>query len=149
MNDKVALITGASSGIGWATAEAFASRGAKAVLVARREKELATLARDIEERGGQASFLVADVGVAKDVERAVAHALETFGRLDYAVNNAGTPGRVASITDFPEEEWDQVLATNPKGPFLCMQFEARAMLAGGRGGAIVNVGSIQFVSRDG
>jgi NAD(P)-dependent dehydrogenase (short-subunit alcohol dehydrogenase family) len=142
MNDTVALITGASSGIGWATAEVFAARGAKVVLVARREKELARLAHDIKERGGHASFVVADVAVAKDVEKAVAHAVETFGRLDYGVNNAGYPGQVASITDFPEEEWDQVLATNLKGPFLCMQFEARAMLAGGRGGAIVNVGSI-------
>ncbi len=142
MNDKVALITGASSGIGWATAEAFASRGAKVVLVARREKELAELTRSIQEHGGQASFVVADVAVAKDVDKAVTHALETFGRLDCAVNNAGYEGTLASITDFPEDEWDKVIATNLKGPFLCMQFEARAMLAGGRGGAIVNVGSI-------
>ncbi len=70
MNDKVALITGASSGIGWATAEAFAARGAKVVLVARREKELAELTRSIQERGGQASFVVADVAVAKDVDKA-------------------------------------------------------------------------------
>ena len=96
----------------------------------------------IQERGGQASFVVADVAVAKDVERAVSHAIEAFGRLDYAVNNAGYEGPVGSITDFPEEQWDKVLDTNLKGPFLCMQFEARAMLAGGRGGAIVNVGSI-------
>jgi len=142
MTDRVALIMGASSGIGWATGEAFASRGASVVLAARREKELAELARLITERGGQASFVVADVAVSKDVEKAVSHALTTFGRLDYAVNNAGYEGPVASITDFPEEQWDQVLDTNLKGPFLCMQFEARAMLAAGRGGAIVNVGSI-------
>lgn len=142
MNDKVAFITGASSGIGWATAEALAARGAKVVLAARREKELAALTHRIQERGGQASFVVADVAVAKDVERAVSHAVDAFGRLDYAVNNAGYEGPVGGITDFPEEQWDQVLATNLKGPFLCMKFEARAMLAGGRGGAIVNVGSI-------
>jgi len=142
MNDKVALITGASSGIGWATGEAFAARGARVVLAARREKELAALANKINAREGQASFVAGDVAVAKDVERMVARALEAFGRLDYAVNNAGYEGCVASITDYPEENWDRVLATNLKGAFLCMQHEARAMLAGGRGGAIVNVGSV-------
>ncbi len=142
MKDKVALITGASSGIGWATGEAFAARGAKLVLAARREAELAALAKRIVEQGGEASFVVTDVSNAKDVERAVAHAVERFGRLDYAVNNAGYEGPVAGVVDFPEEQWDQVMDINLKGPFLCMQHEARAMLAGGRGGAIVNVGSV-------
>jgi NAD(P)-dependent dehydrogenase (short-subunit alcohol dehydrogenase family) len=103
---------------------------------------LATLAGKIEARGGRATYVVADVSVAKDVERMVAHAIETFGRLDYAVNNAGYEGQVASITDLPEEVWDRVLDINLKGAFLCLQHEARAMLAGGRGGAIVNVGSV-------
>jgi NAD(P)-dependent dehydrogenase (short-subunit alcohol dehydrogenase family) len=142
MNDKVALITGASSGIGRATGEAFAARGAKVVLAARREHELATLTSEIESRGGRASFVVTDVAIAKDVERMVAHAIEKFGRLDYAVNNAGIEGRLSGITDLSEEEWDQVLDTNLKGTFLCLQYEARAMLAFGHGGAIVNVGSV-------
>lgn len=142
MKDKVALVTGASSGIGWATGEAFAARGAKVVLAARREPELAELAKQIAEQGGEASYVVTDVSNAKDVERAVAHAVERFGRLDYAVNNAGYEGPVAGVVDFPEEQWDQVMDINLKGPFLCMQHEARAMLAGGRGGAIVNVGSV-------
>ncbi|HVP00033.1 MAG TPA: glucose 1-dehydrogenase [Bryobacteraceae bacterium] len=142
MNEKVALITGASSGIGRATAEAFAAHGAKVVLAARREEELAELARNIEARGGQAAFIVTDVAIAKDVERMVAHAITTFGRLDYAVNNAGIEGTFAPVTDLPEQEWDRVLDTNLKGVFLCLQHEARAMLAGGRGGAIVNVGSV-------
>lgn len=142
MKDKVALITGASSGIGWATGEAFAARGAKVVLAARREKELAELAQRIQEQGGQASYVVTDVAKAQDVERAVAHTVEKFGGLDFAVNNAGYEGPVAGIADFLEAEWDQVLDINLKGPFLCMQHEARAMLAGGRGGAIVNVGSV-------
>jgi len=96
--DKVALITGASSGIGRATAELFAARGAKVVLAARREAELAVLKSEIEARGGAASFVVTDVAIAKDVEAMVAHAIGKFGRLDYAVNNAGIEGQIASIT---------------------------------------------------
>jgi NAD(P)-dependent dehydrogenase (short-subunit alcohol dehydrogenase family) len=142
MKDKVALITGASSGIGRATGEAFAARGAKVVLAARREDELAALASEIAARGGKASFVVTDVANAKDVERMVAHTIEKFGRLDYAVNNAAIEGKFAAITDLREEEWDQVLDINLKGIFLCLQHEARAMLAGGHGGAIVNVGSV-------
>src|ERR1039458_3367144 len=142
MNDKVALITGASSGIGRATGEAFAARGAKVVLAARREDELAALTREIEVRGGRASFVITDVAISKDVERMVAHTIETFGRLDYAVNNAGIEGKLAGITELTEQEWDRVLDTNLKGTFLCLQYEARAMLAGGHGGAIVNVGSV-------
>ena len=142
MRGKVALITGASSGIGRATGEAFAARGATVVLAARREAELAALAKEIEARGGKASFVVTDVAIAKDVERMVAHTIEKFGRLDYAVNNAAIEGQLAAITDLPEQEWDRVLDANLKGTFLCLQHEARAMLAGGHGGAIVNVGSI-------
>ncbi len=142
MTDEVALITGASSGIGRATAEAFADGGSRVALAARREAELATLAGEIEARGGTATFIRTDVSVAKDVERMVAHTIETFGRLDFAVNAAGIEGRPSSITDLPEEEWDRVLDINLKGTFLCTQFEARAMLEGGHGGAIVNVGSV-------
>jgi NAD(P)-dependent dehydrogenase (short-subunit alcohol dehydrogenase family) len=115
MNGKVALITGASSGIGRATAEAFAARGAEVVLAACRESELATLTSEIESRGGKASFVVTDVAIAKDVERMVAHAIETFGRLDYAANTAGIEGKFEAITDLSEEDWDRVLDTNLKG----------------------------------
>lgn len=142
MTGKVALITGASSGIGSATAEAFAARGAKVVLAARREAELAGVASGIQARGGSATFVVTDVATAGDVQHAVAQALDTYGRLDYAVNNAGIEGRIAPIVELTEEEWDRTLDTNLKSAFLCVQQEARAMLAAGRGGAIVNVGSI-------
>jgi NAD(P)-dependent dehydrogenase (short-subunit alcohol dehydrogenase family) len=142
MNGKVALVTGASSGIGRATAEAFAAKGARVVLAARREEELAGLVSAIESRGGAATFVRTDVSVAKDVERMVQHTIATFGRLDCAVNNAGIEGQFAGITNLPEEEWDRVLDINLKGTFLCMKYEAAAMLAGGHGGAIVNVGSV-------
>jgi NAD(P)-dependent dehydrogenase (short-subunit alcohol dehydrogenase family) len=142
MTDKVALITGASSGIGRATAEAFAAKGASVVLAARREEELASLVTEIEARGGKATAIRTDVSVASDVEKMVVHAVETFGRLDIAVNNAGIEGQWAPVSDLPEEEWDRVLDINLKGTFLCLKHESRAMLTGGHGGAIVNVGSV-------
>ena len=142
MNGRVALITGASSGIGRATAEAFGAKGARVVLAARRQEELVSLATEIEARGGEATAVKTDVSASKDVERMVAHAIETFGRLDYAVNNAGIEGRFAGIADLAEEDWDRVLDINLRGTFLCLKYEARAMLDCGNGGAIVNVGSI-------
>ena len=142
MKGKVALITGASSGIGAATARAFAAKGAKVALAARREDELAELASEIRDAGGEATCLRTDVSIAAEVERMVAHTIETFGRLDFCVNNAGVEGELAPIVDFAEEEFDRVLAINLKGNFLSMKYEARAMLAGGNGGAIINVGSV-------
>ncbi len=117
MTDKVASITGAGSGIGRAAAEAIAADGPRVVLAARREDELASLALDIETRGREATEIRA--------EKMVVHAVETFGRLDYAVSNAG---------------WGRVLGMDPKGTSLFLKYESRAMLAGGHGGAIVNVG---------
>ncbi len=142
MSERVALITGASSGIGRATARAFAAKGARVVVAARREPELASLVAEIEAAGGHASAVVTDVSESRDVERMVAHAIVTYSRLDYAVNNAGVEGEFASITTLAEQEWDRVLGINLKGTFLCLQHEVRAMLATGHGGAIVNIGSV-------
>jgi NAD(P)-dependent dehydrogenase (short-subunit alcohol dehydrogenase family) len=142
MNGRVALITGASSGIGRATAAAFAARGVRVVVAARRQEELASLVTEIEAGGGKAVAVKSDVSATKDVERMVAHAIETFGRLDYAINNAGIEGRFASIVELAEEDWDRVLDINLKGVFLCLKYEAKAILSCGNGGVIVNVGSV-------
>lgn len=139
---RVALITGASSGIGRATAKAFAAKGAKVVLAARREDLLANLADEIDGDGGQVTYLRTDISNRSDVERVVEHAVSTFGRLDFGVNNAGTEGELAPLTEMTEEQWDVVLNANLKGTFLCMKYEARAMLDTGHGGAIINVGSV-------
>lgn len=142
MNDKVALITGASSGIGRATAEAFAAKGAKVAVAARRAEELASLVSEIEAGGGKATAVTTDVSKSADAERMVAHVFATFGRLDFAVNNAGIEGALAPLVDLAEDDWDRVLDINLKGIFLSMKYEAKAMLAAGSGGAIVNVGSV-------
>jgi NAD(P)-dependent dehydrogenase (short-subunit alcohol dehydrogenase family) len=142
MDGKVALITGASSGIGRATAEAFAANGARLVVAARRQDELDSLVAQIEAAGGKATAIQTDVSVAADVERMVAHAISTYGRLDYSVNNAGIEGTFAPITDLADEDWDRVMGINLRGTFLGMKHQARAMLAAGNGGAIVNVGSV-------
>jgi len=142
LNEKVALITGASSGIGRATAEAFAAKGASVVVAARRQEELDSLVTEIEARGGKATAVKTDVASAKDVERMVAHVLEVYGRLDYAVNNAGIEGKLVGILELTEDDWDSVIDINLKSAFLCMKHEAKAMLDLGHGGAIVNVGSV-------
>lgn len=142
MKDKVVLITGASSGIGKSTAEAFAAKGVNVVVAARRKEELDSLVASIKANGGKASAIQTDVSKSKDVEQMVAHAIKTFGRIDYVVNNAGIEGELAPITELSEESWDKVMNINLKGVFLCMKYQAKAMIKGGHSGSIVNVGSV-------
>ncbi|MBT9528044.1 MAG: glucose 1-dehydrogenase [Rhizobacter sp.] len=139
---QVAVVTGASSGLGEATAWRFAQEGAKVVVAARRADQGARVVQRIEAAGGEALFVQADVSRASDVERMVASTLDRFGRLDCAVNNAGIAGpRFTPIADVTEAQWDEVMGVNLKGVWLCMKHEIPALLAGG-GGAIVNVASI-------
>ncbi len=140
-SERVALVTGASSGIGKATAIAFSRKGINVVLAARRQEEITALANDLQALGGKATTIKTDISNENDVERMVDHAIKTYGRLDFAVNNAGIEGHFTRIVDLDEDDWDQVLSTNLKGTFLCLKHEARAMLNLGRGGSLVNVGS--------
>lgn len=139
---KVAIVTGASSRIGLATAQPLTARGATVVLAARREDDIAGHAAAIRAAGGKASHIRTDVSDAGDVERMVAHAVATHGRLDIAVNNAGIGETVVPIVDMADADWDAVIDTNLRGNFLCLKHQAQAMLAAGNGGAIVNVGSV-------
>jgi NAD(P)-dependent dehydrogenase (short-subunit alcohol dehydrogenase family) len=139
---KVAVVTGGSSGIGRAAALAFAAEGARVAIGARRERESGETVRMIEARGGEALYSPTDVSRADQVERLVAAAVDRWGRLDFAFNNAGIGGpSFVPIPEFPEAEWEQVLAVNLTGVFLAMKYEIPAMRRTG-GGAIVNMSSV-------
>jgi NAD(P)-dependent dehydrogenase (short-subunit alcohol dehydrogenase family) len=137
---KVALITGTSRGIGAMTARLFAQEGARVVLAARSEEAIAHLAEEIRAGEGEALAVKADVSDAASVEAFIKRAVETYGRLDLAVNNAGMAGGNKPLAEVTEETFDQVMAINLKGVFLCLKYEIPALLAAG-GGAIVNVSS--------
>src|SRR5215472_12292843 len=141
MSGRVALVAGASKGIGAATAEAFAAAGAAVVLAARDTTALKAVADGIQARGGRALAVGADVTDADSVRHVVDQAVSAFGRLDAAFNNATAGPLPAPLADIDPDEFDLGIATNIRGTFLGMKFQIPAMLASG-GGAIVNMASI-------
>ena len=141
MRGKVAIVTGASAGIGRATALAFAREGARVVVADVQPGAGEETVRLIADAGGEAAFVRADVSRATDSEAIVHRAVEVFGRLDYAFNNAGIEGETAPTAECSEENWDRVLGINLKGVWLCMRHEIPEMLRQG-GGAIVNCSSV-------
>jgi NAD(P)-dependent dehydrogenase (short-subunit alcohol dehydrogenase family) len=144
LNGRVAMVTGAASGIGRASALAFAEDGARVVVADVAVDQGRATVDLIEAAGGEAIFVPADVSRRADVEQLVKAAIDTFGRLDCAHNNAGIEGATPAGTqfhDYPDEMWDRVLGINLKGVWMCMQAEIVQMLAQG-GGAIVNTASI-------
>jgi NAD(P)-dependent dehydrogenase (short-subunit alcohol dehydrogenase family) len=143
---KVALVVGASRGIGAATARAFAQAGAAVALAARDAEALEAVARTIRGTGGQALAIPADVNDPAAVARLVTGTLDAWGRLDAAVNNAAGGGRPPTpLAEIPVEDYDSALAINLRGVFLAMKEEIPAMLRGG-GGAIVNMSSTAGLS---
>ena len=142
VQDKVIIVTGASSGLGAATALRLAAEGAKVVLAARRSDRGEAVLRQIQDSGGTGMFVQTDVTQAAQVQALVAAATNRFGGLDGAFNNAGITGPVmtpaAEITD---EAWDETINTNLRATFLCMKHQIPAMLARGAG-AIVNMSSM-------
>jgi NAD(P)-dependent dehydrogenase (short-subunit alcohol dehydrogenase family) len=142
---RVALVAGASKGIGAAVAEAFAASGAAVVLGARSLDALDAVARGIEERGGQAIAVRTDVADADSMRNLVECAMATYGRLDAAFNNATDGPRPGPLAEIDVEEFDRGIATNIRGTFLGMKFEVPALLQSG-GGTIVNMASMAGVN---
>lgn len=136
LNDKVAIVTGASSGIGRAAAKLFAAQGAKVVVTARRQAELDALVEEIASEGGEAAALAGDVRDAKHNETLVDLAENRFGGLDVAFNNVGTVGRMAPIEDLERAEWDEVMETNLASAFLAAKHQVPAMRRRGGGSLI-------------
>lgn len=135
--DKVALVTGGNSGIGRATALAFANDGAKVVIAARRERLGLEVVQEIENNSGEAIFIKTDVTRHSDIENLFSKIKEIFGRLDFAFNNAGVMAPMSRMNKETLESWNLVINTNLFGVWLCMKYEIKQMLEQG-GGVIVN-----------
>ncbi|MGA9393047.1 MAG: SDR family oxidoreductase [Candidatus Sulfotelmatobacter sp.] len=142
LQGKVAIVTGGTSGIGRDTAVLFAKAGAKVVVSGRREPEGQETIELIRSADGEGLFVKADVSKAPEVEALIKKAVERFGRLDIAFNNAGIEGVWVPIVRQTEEDWDRTININLKGVWLCLKYEIRQMLVQGGGGAIVNMGSV-------
>src|SRR6266478_3453627 len=140
--DKVALVTGGTSGIGRETAVLFAKRGARVVVAGRRENEGNETVELIRSVGGEGMFVPTDVSRASDVKAVVEKTVKAFGGLDCAFNNAGVEGKWIPIVEQSEEDWDRTIAINLKGTWLCLKYEMQQMLKQGRAGAIVNNSSV-------
>jgi len=141
LQDKVVFITGAGAGIGQAIALYFAQHGAKvavAEIVEERGRETASM---IEQRGGEASFIAADVSSVGSIEQAIAQAMERFGKIDILVNNAGIL-EYRPFLNILEKNWDRLINVNLKGSFFCAQLAAKEMIRLGIKGSIINMGSI-------
>jgi len=136
LTDNVALVTGASSGIGRAVALGYAAEGAAVALAARRERLLKDVAREIEHRGGRALVVPADVADEGQVAAAVEATLKAFGRVDILLNNAGVLQRAAALHRTPVEEWDRVTAVNLRGAFLVLRAVVPHMVRQKHGRAI-------------
>lgn len=142
LEGKVAIVTGASSGLGEAAALKLAQEGAKVVVAARRESKSRAVVAKIEALGGEGLFIKTDVTQRREIQAMVEGALHRFGKLDCAVNNAGIVGpNLTPVADIEEEGWDELMNTNLKGAWLCMKYEIPAMLANGKG-SIVNISSV-------
>ncbi len=137
---KVAFVTGAANGIGRATALAFAREGANVVVADISEQGNQETARMIEDLGGRSLAVKCNVTQAEDVKAALDKTIETFGRLDFAFNNAGVEQKNAATAEIEAQEWDRIVDINLRGVFLCMKYEIPLLLNQG-GGAIVNTSS--------
>jgi len=142
LENKVAIITGAGSGIGKATAELFAKEGAKLILTDLNEENTEKVVSALTKKGTEAYFLKADAGSAEDAKKTVDFAVEKFGKLDIAVNNAGIGGDTSPTAEHSIDAWDQTININLSGVFYGMHYQVKSMLENSNSGAIVNIASI-------
>jgi len=140
LDGKVALITGAAGGLGRASAQMFAREGARVVVVDIQRDGGEETVRLIRDAGGDATFVAANVSISSDVQTMVRAAVDTYGGLDCALNNAAIEVSAHPFEEIPEEDWHRSISVNLTGVFLCMKYEIIAMIERG-GGAIVNVSS--------
>ena len=139
--DTVALVTGGNAGIGRAAALAFAKAGSKVVISGRREKEGQEVCKEIKALGQEALFVKADVSKENEVKELISKTVNSFGRLDFAFNNAGIGGGIGVVNELTEEDYYRIMDINVKGVFLCLKYQIAEMLKKGRG-SIVNNSSI-------
>ena len=140
LEGKVALVTGATSGIGLATVRAFAREGAIVIINGRSEEKGLEIERELKDKGYDVVFIKADVSKSSEVKAMFKRVEETLGKLHILVNNAGVPS-FASLMELTEEEWDRVININLKGVFLCSKYAVPLMIKSG-GGVIINVSSV-------
>ena len=143
--NKVAIITGGAQGMGAVTAELFAKEGAKVVIADFNEEKGLEQTNKIKAAGGECSFVKTDVSKSKDVEHMVKFAVDTYGRLDIAVNNAAITPDDKPIADFDEAYWDRLMSIDLKGVALSLKYEVRQMMSQGGGGSIINTSSVSGI----
>ena len=144
LKGKVALITGASRGIGEALAYALAQNGAHCILVSRKQEALEVVAAKIKEDGGQADAIACNMGYIEQIDKLFQEVEKRFGKLDILINNAATNPYFGEMINMDEGAWNKTLEVNLKGPFFMTQFAAKLMEKGG-GGSIVNVSSVNGI----
>lgn len=145
LNDRVAIITGAASGIGKACAELFCQRGASVVVSDLPDSEGPSVVSSLRDRGHQATFIACDVSDARQVEALIDETVETFGAVHIGVNNAGITGDMVPTAEVSLDNWQQVIAVNLTGAYLCMKAQIEKMVDNDEGGSIVNISSVAGV----
>ncbi len=142
LEGKVAIVTGAAMGMGEATAKLFAASGAKVVVADFNEAKGRAVVEAITQSGGIAHFVKVDISKSDQVAAMVKETVDTFGRLDVAVNNAALTPDDKPVAEFDEDYWDRLMAVDLKGTALCLKYELRQMIAQGHGGSIINISSV-------
>ena len=142
LEGKVAIITGAAMGMGEATAELFADAKAKVVIADFNEEKGTKVTERIQQNGGEASFIKVDISKSDQVQKMVQFAVDTYGRLDVAVNNAAITPDDRPTAEFDEDYWHRLISVDLTGTALCMKYELQQLLKQGNGGSIINISSV-------